>query len=208
MLFGLWAWVGSRNHVLHGGPDPRAQKSNFRGQVMPGSAQRHSAVICAKTAEPIKIPFGLWTLVCWRKLVLHGGHIDAPWWIRLNRLCPVAVRPYVKLLSPLVLICHDCCWDIRVWFLVEWACTVLLVVGCWEGIVLLEQWLDYQSDQWERWNTCPSCLSSAVSEQRTLEQVCTFKCRFFPYYYLKWELLNYPESLIISAQCYANQYML
>ena len=63
MPFGLWAWVGSRNHVLHGGPDPHAQKSNFRGQVMPGHAQRQSAVSCAKTAETIEISFGLWTLV-------------------------------------------------------------------------------------------------------------------------------------------------
>jgi len=30
------------------------------------------------------------------------GHIGTTWWIRLNQLCAVAMRPYVKLLWPLV----------------------------------------------------------------------------------------------------------
>jgi len=35
--------------------------------------QGHSAVICAKTAEPIQMPFGLWARMCGRNLVLDGG---------------------------------------------------------------------------------------------------------------------------------------
>ena len=35
----------------------------------------HSTVICAKTAEPIEMPFGLWTRVGPRKYVLDGAQI-------------------------------------------------------------------------------------------------------------------------------------
>jgi len=38
-------------------------------------AQGHSAVICAKVAEPIEILFGLWTRVGPRKHVLDGAQI-------------------------------------------------------------------------------------------------------------------------------------
>jgi len=38
---------------------------------MPGHALRQSAVSCAKMAEPIKVPFGLWTRVGPRNHV-HG----------------------------------------------------------------------------------------------------------------------------------------
>jgi len=31
---------------------------------MPGHAQQHSAVSCAKTAEPIEMPFRVWAQVC------------------------------------------------------------------------------------------------------------------------------------------------
>ena len=63
-----------------------------------------TAVSPAKTAEPIEMPFELWTWVRRRKHVLHGGHIDTTWWIRLNRPCAAAMRPYVKLLWQLVII--------------------------------------------------------------------------------------------------------
>jgi len=32
MLFGLWTWVGSRNHVLAGDPDPPCEKVILRGK--------------------------------------------------------------------------------------------------------------------------------------------------------------------------------
>jgi len=55
----------------------------------------HRAV---KTAEPIEMPFGIWTRVGPRKHVLGGVHIGATWRIPLNRPCAAAMRPVVKLL--------------------------------------------------------------------------------------------------------------
>jgi len=46
--------VGSGNHVLDGDPILRGEGA-FHCKVL-----GHSAVICAKTAEPIEMPFGLW----------------------------------------------------------------------------------------------------------------------------------------------------
>jgi len=50
---------------------------------MPRHLRRHSAVSCAKTVEPIEMPFGLWTGIGARKHVLdrvqilHAkGHAD------------------------------------------------------------------------------------------------------------------------------------
>jgi len=62
-----------------------------------------------KTAEPIDLPFGLWTRVDrkstssiifarWSHCVHMGQHIGATWRIRLNRSCAAAMRSYVKLL--------------------------------------------------------------------------------------------------------------
>jgi len=39
------------------------QGTIFREKDVPGHAWRHSAMSCAKMAEPIEMPFGLWTLV-------------------------------------------------------------------------------------------------------------------------------------------------
>ena len=54
---------------------------------------RDTAVICSKTAEPIEIPFGLWTQVGQRKHVLGGVHAGASWRMPLNRPCAAAMRP-------------------------------------------------------------------------------------------------------------------
>jgi len=35
MLFGVWTWVGPRNHVLGGGSDPAVRKGQFRGISRP-----------------------------------------------------------------------------------------------------------------------------------------------------------------------------
>jgi len=72
-----------------------------------------SAVSCAKTAEPIDLPFGLWSrwaegstssivFARWRQCAHTGGHICATWQIGLNCPSAAAIRSYVKLLSPLV----------------------------------------------------------------------------------------------------------
>jgi len=52
----------------------------------------------AKTAEPIEMPFGLWTRVGPKEACVTWEHIGATWRIRLNRPCSAAMRPYVKLL--------------------------------------------------------------------------------------------------------------
>jgi len=67
------------------------------------------AVSCAKMAEPIDLPFGLWTRVGprstssvvfarWRQCALMGEYIGAIWCIRLNRPSAAAMQPYAKLL--------------------------------------------------------------------------------------------------------------
>jgi len=67
MPFGLWAWIGSKNHVLDGGPDPPMGMGNFEGKGCHCKVQGLTAVSCAKPAEPTDLPFGLWTRVNQRK---------------------------------------------------------------------------------------------------------------------------------------------
>jgi len=56
-----------RNHVLDGGPDPPREGAILR-------AERDTrAVICAKTSEPIEMPFGLCARMGQRNHVLDGG---------------------------------------------------------------------------------------------------------------------------------------
>jgi len=49
-------------------------------------------VSCAKTVEPIEMPFGLWTRVSSRVHVLSGVHTGATWRIPLYRPCAAAMR--------------------------------------------------------------------------------------------------------------------
>jgi len=51
----------------------------------------------AKTAEPIEIPFELWTQVGPVNHVLYGVHIGATWRMRLNRSCAAAMWPYCQI---------------------------------------------------------------------------------------------------------------
>ena len=48
-------------------------KGNFEGKVRPIVKYGHSAVICAKMAGPIEMPFGLWARMGPRNRVLDGG---------------------------------------------------------------------------------------------------------------------------------------
>jgi len=62
MQFGLWTLAGPRNHVhVDVGPDRPMLKSNFRGKDMSGHARRHASITYAEMAEPMQMPFGLWT---------------------------------------------------------------------------------------------------------------------------------------------------
>ena len=66
-----------------------------------------TAVSLAKTAEPIEMPFGIWTRVSPRNHVLGGVHTSATCRIPLKRPCAAAMRSVVKLLWPLVVIHCD-----------------------------------------------------------------------------------------------------
>ena len=60
MPFGLRTRVGPRNHVLDGGPDPPMGRATFEGEKGPPIVKyRDTVVPCTKTAEAIKMPFGL-----------------------------------------------------------------------------------------------------------------------------------------------------
>ena len=95
MPFGMWTWVGSRNHILHGvqiGPCDGATGEKMAG---PGHGWQsiHSKVLNrGQNRYSADANWG----------VLDGVHIGATWWICLNSPCVVAMQPYVKLLRPLV----------------------------------------------------------------------------------------------------------
>jgi len=61
------------NHVLH-----EVQMPTWEGAILTdGNRQtivkyRQAAVICAKTTEPIEVPFGLWTRMDRKHHMLHG----------------------------------------------------------------------------------------------------------------------------------------
>jgi len=61
----LWARMGRKHHVLHGGPDPQWEGAILvdRGAYCKVGLQALSAVSCVKTAERIHLPFRLWTRV-------------------------------------------------------------------------------------------------------------------------------------------------
>ena len=73
MPFGLWTRVSLRKHALDGA-QIRCEGAIIREKDVPGHARRHSAVSCAKMAEPIDLLFGLWTPVSrftrWRQYAL------------------------------------------------------------------------------------------------------------------------------------------
>jgi len=85
----MWVQIASSNEAI------------FRGKGMSVCDRRHSGVSYAKTAEPIEMPFyGLAGGP--KEACVTWGHVGATWRIRLNRPCAAAMRPYVKLFSPLI----------------------------------------------------------------------------------------------------------
>jgi len=111
-------WVedsgGPKEARVRWGPDPTCEGAIIREKDMHGHARRHSVVSCANTAEPIDSPFVLWTRVGRRKHKYNHIHQVAPTcphgrahWRHLANaieLSASAMRPYVKLLWPLVII--------------------------------------------------------------------------------------------------------
>jgi len=70
------------------------ERGNFGEKRAPIVKYRLSAVSCAKTAEPIDLPFGLWTHVSRRKHKFNCIRQVAP----TNRPSAAAMRPCDKLL--------------------------------------------------------------------------------------------------------------
>jgi len=65
--------MGTGNRVLDGGPDPPWEGAILRaGKKRPIVKYRDTLVICAKTAEPIEMPFGLWAQMGPRNRVRWG----------------------------------------------------------------------------------------------------------------------------------------
>jgi len=106
MPFGMLTRVDPRNYILDGPRSPY-KGAIIRRKDMPRHARQHS-VSCAKIAELVDLPLGLWTRVGRRKHkfnhILQYSPGGATCRIRLNGPSAVAVWPYVKLLSPLVTI--------------------------------------------------------------------------------------------------------
>ena len=69
---------GPKQPRIRWGTDPPWEEAILRGKGIPRHARQHSDVSCAKTAEPIEMPFGLWTRVGPRKHVLDGVYIRRP----------------------------------------------------------------------------------------------------------------------------------
>jgi len=105
MPFGLWARLGSRNHVFDGAQIPhRKGQFSVRKGADHCKVYRHSVPRAVqKTAEPIEMLFGLWTWLGPRKHVLGGVRSGATWRIPLNRPYAAAMWLYVKLLRPLAI---------------------------------------------------------------------------------------------------------
>jgi len=71
-----------------------------RGSVICRSVYLSVTIVSlAETAEPFKIPFGMWTRVGPWNHVLHGMHIGATWRIRLNHSCAAVMGVTVYALS-------------------------------------------------------------------------------------------------------------
>jgi len=73
MPFGLRTRVGPRNHALHGVQIPMGRGNFEEEKRRPIVKYRHTTVICAKTAEPIEMPFGFWARNGPRNHLLDSG---------------------------------------------------------------------------------------------------------------------------------------
>jgi len=96
MLSGMWTRVDPRKHVLHGGPHPHNEVAVLEGGSGPPRIDadmfggRYTQSDSAGAAS-------VWYR-CRLGCILDRVHIGTTWQIRLNRLCPAAMRSYVQLL--------------------------------------------------------------------------------------------------------------
>ena len=77
MPFGLRT-RGPREPCVKWGPGAPWEEAILRGKGRPIVKYRDTTGICAKTAEPIEMPFGLWTWMGPRNHALDGVQIP-PW---------------------------------------------------------------------------------------------------------------------------------
>jgi len=96
MPFGMWTRMGPRNHVLDVVQIAACQRAIFGKEHLRACAPILCRELC-KMAEPIEMPFGLWTRMGPRKHVLGGVHNGATW--RIPENCPyeVAMRPFCQI---------------------------------------------------------------------------------------------------------------
>jgi len=73
--FGLWARMGPRNRMLHGGSRPRG-KGQFWGKR--ASIVKYRDTLRAKIAELIVVQFGLWVRSASRNHEIDGGPDPPP----------------------------------------------------------------------------------------------------------------------------------
>jgi len=92
MLFRLRTLVGPRNHM---DPHPLYEGTILRGKRQPIVKYRDTVVICAKTAELIKMPFGIWTWVGSCKGAIFRGK-DMPGKPEVTLPLPYAVQKWLN----------------------------------------------------------------------------------------------------------------
>ena len=97
MPFGLWNRVGPMNHILDG-----VQMPCVKGQWWWAKWGRsvYSKWLGSASTGTVRMPIRVYYM---------GMHIGATWWIRLNEpsVCVAAMRPYVKLVWPVVITATD-----------------------------------------------------------------------------------------------------
>jgi len=112
MPFGLWIRVGQRNQPsIRWGPDPPCERNILKGN---GAAhckvQEHSAVSCAKMAEPTENPFGMLSGMGPRKHVLYRvappGEYD--WTVHVRWRCGLCVKLLWSLVINVITAVHSC----------------------------------------------------------------------------------------------------
>jgi len=92
----VWTRGGARNHVLMGYRSPHGRANFLPERTCPGMSD-DTAMSCAKMAEPIEMPFGLWTLVGPRKCMRWRSTLgcDQAYAGSYGSICVDMVREFV-----------------------------------------------------------------------------------------------------------------
>jgi len=115
---------GSKESRIRRGPD-RPMRNCEWTVLWKWHGRRHSAVSCAKMAEPIDMLFGLCTRVSPRKHALGGVHTGATWRIPVYRPCAVAMRPFCQITLTTCFIYHT--------QRIEFHCTSIIIRQVFNG---------------------------------------------------------------------------